>query len=70
MTSPEELRRGVLDDRLELPAGTVLVGSYRIMRVVGSGGFGITYEAEDTGLGAVVAIRSTIPSTSATATPP
>jgi hypothetical protein len=50
-----------LDDRLELPAGTVLVGSYRIMRVVGSGGFGITYEAEDTGLGAVVAIKEYYP---------
>ena len=50
-----------MDDRLELPAGTVLVGSYRIMRVVGSGGFGITYEAEDTGLGAVVAIKEYYP---------
>ena len=50
-----------MDDRLELPADTVLVGSYRIMRVVGSGGFGITYEAEDTGLGAVVAIKEYYP---------
>jgi hypothetical protein len=50
-----------VDDRLQLPAGTVLVGSYRIMRVVGSGGFGITYEAEDTGLGAVVAIKEYYP---------
>src|SRR4029453_18242921 len=56
-----QLRRGVLDDRLALPADTALVGSYRIMRVVGSGGFGITYEAEDTGLGAVVAIKEYYP---------
>ena len=40
---------------------TALVGSYRIMRVVASGGFGITYEAEDTGLGAVVAIKEYYP---------
>jgi serine/threonine protein kinase len=50
-----------LDDRLELPVNTPLVGSYRIMRVVASGGFGITYEAEDTGLGAVVAIKEYYP---------
>ncbi len=50
-----------MDDRLALPADTALVGSYRIMRVVGSGGFGITYEAEDTGLGAVVAIKEYYP---------
>jgi serine/threonine protein kinase len=50
-----------LDDRLALPADTALVGSYRVMRVVGAGGFGITYEAEDTGLGAVVAIKEYYP---------
>ena len=50
-----------MDDRLELPVNTPLVGSYRIMRVVASGGFGITYEAEDTGLGAVVAIKEYYP---------
>ena len=50
-----------MDDRLALPADTALVGSYRIMRVVGAGGFGITYEAEDTGLGAVVAIKEYYP---------
>ena len=40
----------VLDGRFALPTGTVLDGAYRIVRVVGTGGFGITYEAEDIAL--------------------
>jgi serine/threonine protein kinase len=50
-----------LDSRLVLPINTVLDDSYRILRVVGSGGFGITYEAEDIGLGTVVAIKEYYP---------
>jgi serine/threonine protein kinase len=50
-----------VDRRLVLPVNTVLDDSYRILRVVGSGGFGITYEAEDIGLGAVVAIKEYYP---------
>ena len=50
-----------MDSRLGLPVNTVLDGSYRIERVVGSGGFGITYEAEDINLGTMVAIKEYYP---------
>ena len=50
-----------LDSRLLLPVNTLLDGSYRIKRVVGSGGFGITYEAEDINLGTMVAIKEYYP---------
>jgi len=50
-----------LDSRLVIPVNTVLDGNYRIMRVVGSGGFGITYEAEDMNLGTMVAIKEYYP---------
>jgi len=57
-----------VDSRLALPQNTVLDGSYRIERVVGSGGIGMTYEAEDVNLGTQVAIKNTTPSISRTAT--
>ena len=50
-----------MDHRESLPTGTLLDGSYRIARVVGSGGFGITYEAEDVRLGTAVAIKEYYP---------
>ena len=50
-----------MDDRVVLPVNTVLDDSYRIVRVVGSGGFGITYEAEDIRLRASVAIKEYYP---------
>jgi serine/threonine protein kinase len=50
-----------VENRLVLPANAVLAGSYRILRVVGSGGFGITYEAEDINLGTMVAIKEYYP---------
>ncbi|HEY5831903.1 MAG TPA: serine/threonine-protein kinase, partial [Hyphomicrobiaceae bacterium] len=50
-----------MDSRLVLPVNSVLDGGYRIMRVVGSGGFGITYEAEDLNLGTMVAVKEYYP---------
>lgn len=41
-----------------LPAGATLQGGkYRILKVLGQGGFGITYLAEQTGLGMKVAVK-------------
>jgi Protein kinase domain len=50
-----------LDNRLSLRVNTVLDGSYRIVRVVGAGGFAITYEAEDIHLGTPVALKEYYP---------
>lgn len=47
-----------VDANLILPANTVLQGSkYRIVRKLGQGGFGITYEGMQTGLNRKVAIK-------------
>src|SRR5215470_10049920 len=51
----------VMDSRVALPVGTVLDGSYRIARMVGCGGFGITYEAQDINLETAVAIKEYYP---------
>jgi serine/threonine protein kinase len=46
---------------LALPEGTELVGDYRIKRVLGAGGFGITYLADEQALGRVVTVKEYFP---------
>ena len=53
------------EHRLALPAGYQL-GKYRFERILGAGGFGITYLAQDKSLGRRVAIKELLPNEIAT----
>ena len=44
----------------QLPAGTVLHERFEIKRVIGEGGFGITYEGTDLRLNARVAVKDVV----------
>ena len=46
---------------LALPEGTVLAGQYIVEKVLGQGGFGITYEAKDHKTGRRVAVKEFFP---------
>jgi serine/threonine protein kinase len=50
-----------MDSRLGLPVNTILDGTYRIEKVLGSGAFGIVYQAEDLALSYKVAIKEYFP---------
>jgi hypothetical protein len=50
-----------VDGRVTLPNNTILDGSYRIEDVIGSGGFGVTYLAEDINLGNRFALEEYYP---------
>jgi serine/threonine protein kinase len=52
---------GRADDRMRLPAGTLLDGVYEIEGEIGAGGFGITYRARDRTLRKAVAIKEYFP---------
>lgn len=51
-----------MSNLVALPTGTELVGDYRIKRVLGAGGFGITYLAEEIALNRLVTIKEYFPS--------
>ena len=53
---------------LALPEGTVLAGQYIVERVLGQGGFGISYEAKDHKTGERVAVKEFFPDAMATRT--
>ena len=58
-----ELRgaNGVMTQLVALPDGTELSGDYTIRRVLGAGGFGITYLADETALSRSVSIKEYFP---------
>ncbi len=51
-----------MDYRQALPIGAVLAGDYKVLDVLGQGGFGLTYKAQDTRLGSPIAIKEYFPS--------
>ena len=59
-SNPARSRSSAKDERLPLPAGTV-VGDYTISSKIGIGGFGITYFATHTKEGTPVAIKEHLP---------
>ena len=50
-----------MSNLLSLPTGTVLAGDYRIERVLGAGGFGVTYLALETAVERYVTIKEYFP---------
>src|SRR6476659_2621750 len=54
-------QEGAVESQSGLPLNMVFAGSYRILRQIGGGGFGITYAAEDIRLGTIVAGKEYYP---------
>src|SRR5689334_7994775 len=55
-------RMGPMTQLVALPDGTELAGDYKIVRVLGAGGFGVTYLAEEPALVRKVSIKEYFPS--------
>src|SRR4051794_7700398 len=55
-------RMGPMTQLVALPDGTELAGDYKIVRVLGAGGFGVTYLAEEPTLGRKISIKEYFPS--------
>ena len=49
--------RKIIGPKEELPSGTLMAGKYRLIKVVGRGGMGIVYGAEDMKLKRLVALK-------------
>lgn len=62
MRTSGEKRSETMTNAIALQSGTELVGDYRIDRVLGAGGFGITYLADELALARAVTIKEYFPS--------
>ncbi len=61
-TASADTRVGTMTQLVALPDGTELAGDYKIVRVLGAGGFGVTYLAEEPELSRLVSIKEYFPS--------
>jgi WD40 repeat protein/serine/threonine protein kinase len=59
----------IMTQLVALPDGTELAGDYKIVRVLGAGGFGVTYLAEEPELSRQVSIKEYFPSDFASRSP-
>lgn len=62
MSAKRSVDTGIMTDLSALPGGTELAGDYKIERVLGAGGFGVTYLADEKALSRKVSIKEYFPS--------
>lgn len=54
-------RENCVQGNMTLPVGSILMGNFLIGRVLGKGGFGITYQAYDVKLNRIIAVKEYFP---------